>query len=238
MKKLLLQFILVLIIVFSCNSETEIMENNELYSIFQLSGFEVRVEKKAFDRDEKLTQEAIDLLKHHLAQISNLNLNQSIMESLKSVVIFMDWNTTEGAAVYHPSAIWLIQNGYSEDKARNVEISNIRNYINWTKQNQPFMVLHELAHAYHDRVLGFNNASVLNAYNNVISNKLYLDIPYNNGFSIDTQSEAYARNNEIEYFAELTEAYFGQNDYFPFLKTELATYDSVGFKMIEQAWEQ
>lgn len=235
MKRFTLQFTLILVIVFSCNSKTEIIEP---YSIYQLSGFEVRVEKIAFDRDAALTQDAIDLLEQHLAQISNLDLNKSIIESLKSVVIFMDWNTTQGAAVYHPSALWLIQNGHSVDKTKNVEITNIRNYITWTKLNQPFMVLHELAHAYHDRILSFDNASVLNAYNNAIANRLYLDIPYNDGFNIGTQDEAYARNNKIEYFAELTEAYFGQNDYFPFLKTELETYDSVGFKMIEQAWEQ
>lgn len=240
MKRLLLQFTLILVLFFSCKTDVDVavMEEDAPYAIYQLSGFEVRVEKIGLDNNPQITQEAIELMKQHLTQITNLGLNESIMESLQSVVIFMDWSTTQGAAVYHPNASWLFQNGYSTDKAQNVEISNMRHYIAWTKQNQPFMVLHELAHAYHDRVLGFDNVSVLTAYYNVISNNLYLDVPYNDGFSIGTQDKAYALNNEIEYFAELTEAYFGQNDYFPFIKTELATYDSVGFKMIEEVWEQ
>ena len=45
-------------------------------------------------------------------------------------------------------------------------------------------------------------------------------------------------NSEGEYIAELTEAFFGQNDYFPFDKEDLENYDSVGFKALEMAWEQ
>ena len=42
----------------------------------------------------------------------------------------------------------------------------------------------------------------------------------------------------MEFFAELTEAYFGLNDYFPFKKSDLEQYDSVGYSMIEKVWAQ
>ena len=37
-------------------------------------------------------------------------------------------------------------------------------------------------------------------------------------------------------FAELTEAYFGQNDWFPHNREELRNYDPRGYKMIEEVW--
>ena len=85
----------------------------------------------------------------------------------------MDWNTTNGAACYHPNLQWLINNGYIKDKWKSVEISNIVNFINWTELNQPFMVVHEMAHAYHDRVLGYNYLSIIQSYNNAMQASLY-----------------------------------------------------------------
>ena len=48
--------------------------------------------------------------------------------------------------------------------------------------------------------------------------------------------KAYAATNQEEYFAELTEAYFGQNDWFPHNREELRNYDPRGYKMIEEVW--
>ena len=47
---------------------------------------------------------------------------------------------------------------------------------------------------------------------------------------------AYALNNEREYFAELTEAFFGRNDYYPFVATDLAEYDPQGYAVLRQVW--
>lgn len=59
-----------------------------------------------------------------------------------------------------------------------VEISNITNFINWTNQNQPYIVLHEPTHAYHHRVLNYNSPVITNAFNNVVSNNLYKNVSY------------------------------------------------------------
>ena len=40
-----------------------------------------------------------------------------------------------------------------------------------------------------------------------------------------------------EYFAELSEAYWGRNDYFPYTRQELKTYDPTGFAVLEQIWK-
>ena len=48
--------------------------------------------------------------------------------------------------------------------------------------------------------------------------------------------KAYAKTNRAEYFAELTEAYFGKNDFYPFTRAELEKHDPVGFKLMKDAW--
>ncbi len=44
------------------------------------------------------------------------------------------------------------------------------------------------------------------------------------------------RADQKEYFAEATEAYFGVNDFFPFVRAELKAYDPVGFALMEAVW--
>ena len=63
---------------------------------------------------------------------------------------------------------------------------------------------------------------------------LYLQVPDRKDKT--RMVKAYAATNQEEYFAELTEAYFGQNDWFPHNREELRNYDPRGYKMIEEVW--
>lgn len=207
------------------------------YSNYAFSGFNVLVEDNAFAMDSVMTNDAIQLMQANLAEISQFNIDPVKMDSLKAVPIFMDWNTTTGAAQYHPSQAWLIANGYIPEKAKCVEISNITNFFNWTNQNQPYMVMHELSHAYHHRVLNFNSSIITNAFNHAVATNLYTNVSYHaGGGNYTTQALAYALNNDKEYFAEISEAYFGLNDYFPFDYNDLSSYDPVGFDAAVAVW--
>jgi len=46
----------------------------------------------------------------------------------------------------------------------------------------------------------------------------------------------YAMNSAFEFFAESTEAYWGKNDYYPFNREELLSYDPELHSLIEKAW--
>lgn len=233
--KHLFAYFLLLIGLFPLKSNAQLTVNG--YTNYTLSGFNVLVENDALTNNSVLTNEAIDLLEINLIEISQFNIDPIKIDSLKAVPIFMDWNTTSGAAQYHPSETWLVANGYIPEKAMCVEISNITNFINWTNQNQPYMVLHELSHAYHHRVLNFNDPTITNAFNNAISNNLYTNISYHTGGgNYINQATAYALTNEKEFFAEITEAYFGLNDYFPFDYNDLNNYDIVGFNAALFIW--
>ena len=226
-----------LLFMFMLSSCTKEEPDVDVYEIYQLSGFEVKVEKRALEINAPLTQKAIDRLEEDLQEIANLGLKHSILESLQSVTIFLDWNTSSRLAVYHPSLDWLVENGYAEEKFESVEIPSVGKFLGRTALNQPYIILHELAHAYHHQVLGPFNESVTEAYNNAISLGLYRDVSFETGTGIIIAPLAYAYTDEREYFAELTEAYFGWNAYFPFIKADLEIYDPTGFDLIEAAWE-
>jgi hypothetical protein len=63
---------------------------------------------------------------------------------------------------YHPDANWLRENGYSTNLVKCVHIPEIADLVTARDINQqPMVLLHELAHAYHDQVLGFNDPRIL-----------------------------------------------------------------------------
>jgi Mlc titration factor MtfA (ptsG expression regulator) len=113
-------------------------------------------------------------------------------------------------------------------------LANARNFLSWTRQ-QPWMVLHELAHGYHDRFIerGYRNASIRRALTQAREAGLYEEVQHISG----RMRRHYAATNPMEYFAEGTEAYFGKNDFFPFDREELREYDPGLYRLLEELWE-
>ena len=97
----------------------------------------------------------------------------------------------------------------------------------------PMIVLHELAHAYHHQVLGVWNPDIKRTYEAAKTKGLYRDVSFWSG---NIAPVGYAMSNEREYFAGLTEAYFGQNAQNPFDANELRSYDPDGFRLVARAW--
>src|SRR3546814_12975156 len=77
------------------------------------------------------------------------------------------------AAEFHVSEIWLAANGYNPDKIGGVELSNSRNFIEWSRNGQPWIVLHELFHAYFHSALEWRWGEVGSAYKQAMSSALY-----------------------------------------------------------------
>src|SRR3546814_18900391 len=75
------------------------------------------------------------------------------------------------AAEFHVSEIWLAANGYNPDKIGGVELSNSRNFIEWSRNGQPWLVLHELSHAYYHSALEWRWEEVGAAYKQAMSSR-------------------------------------------------------------------
>jgi len=201
-----------------------------------IHGFIVKVAAK----DEKflITQMTLERMKSDLELIAQLFLATQLDVMRENPIWAEVAIEPVEAARYHPNKQWLIDNGYDPDKAKCVEIANMQNYLDWTSKNQPYMVLHELSHLYHDQALtgGFNNSRVLTAYNAAVASRKYETVRYFNGTDTVNNARAYAINNQMEYFAELSEAYFGNNDFQPFDYEELKTFDPTGFALMVEIW--
>lgn len=156
------------------------------------------------------------------------------LAKLRQVPIWLELaNHDVRCACYHPSRDWLAGHGFNPDKAKAVEIGNARTFLAWSIP-QPSMVLHELAHAYHDRFLGGHaNPEIAAAYGRAMASKRYESVLYQDG----TRKQAYAMRNPAEYFAELSEAWFGTNDFYPFVRAEVADFDPEMAALLQRQWK-
>lgn len=197
----------------------------------QVQGWTVRVNRQLLAGKSELGKQALELLDRKLAEVRRTVPARACLQ-LREVPIWLGVDDGHApCSEYHPSRDWLRTHGYNPDKARCVEIGNASRFLEWSK-DQPSMVLHELAHAYHDRVLGFDNEDVKQAYRQAVASGRYDHVQRNNG----KIERAYALANPQEYFAEASEAYFGRNDFYPFDRHDLQKHDPNLFRLLDRMW--
>lgn len=193
-------------------------------------GFTVNVNPDLIGKPE--SREALDLLSDELLQMTRL-LTTAQLGRLRNVPVWVQYKLVKnGALWYHRSKGWLVENGYPPELEKSVEISNIKNFFD-ERNTQPYAVLHEFAHAYHDLYLSEMESKIMDAYKAAVKSGKYEKVRHLNGGIV----RHYALTNEIEYFAELTEAYFGKNDFYPFTRKDLEEFDPIGFEMVREAWK-
>ena len=199
------------------------------YEIRKIEGWRVYVLKRLEKEKPEILRKAMRLVGLQLYQIT-LVVPDGPLEKLREVPIWV-CDRKDGPIHFHPNRGWLVTNGYNPDKAKAVDISRVANIVN-SYRTQRWVLLHELAHAYHNRVLGFNHPKVLQAYRNAKKSKKYESVLLHNGRKV----RHYALTNEKEYFAECTEAFFGTNDFYPFVRSELKEHDPGVYKVLEEVW--
>ena len=196
-----------------------------------VEGWTVLVNKTLLGDQKELGNRALRFLKGKLFEVTLVVPEKAVVE-LRKVPIWVGVNEGTGAgAEYHPSRAWLKSNGYNPEKAKGVEIGSARKLLgDWRRQ--PFVILHELAHAYHDRVLGFDHPGVKAAYDKAVKVGKYKTVLRYSG----RKGKHYALTNHKEYFAESTESFFGTNDFYPFVRPELREYDPEIFRVLGEVW--
>jgi len=201
------------------------------YTVKKIEGWKVLVNKELLKGHQKLARETLKLLRYQLYQITRV-VPPKAVEKLREVPIWVEYNAPKHPCMcYHPDKGWLTKNDFNPQKERSVELANAKNFLTWTI-TQPWMVLHELAHGYHHNVLGHGHPELRKAYNDAVKSKDYESVHHING----TSRRAYALNNDMEYFAEATEAYFGTNDFYPFVRSELKQHDPNMYRLMKKLW--
>jgi hypothetical protein len=200
----------------------------------QIEGWTVLVDDRLLDGNgAALGERGVKLLTARLVGISVV-MPEATLAKLRAVPIQLD--LTHGALhpmQYHPSAGWLRANGYSERLAKCVHIPDVREFLSpFENHRQPWAVLHELAHAFHDRVLGFDDARIVAAWRKFRDGGGYKSVLTSPG----PMRAHYALTDEKEFFAEMTESYFGANDFYPFVAGELKQAEPEIFALLRDIW--
>ena len=200
-----------------------------------VEGWTVRVDDRLLaGPDADLGRRALRFLETKLADIKAV-VPADRVARLRAVPIVLDLSCGDlGAMQYHPSAGWLKAHGYPEELAKCVHVPRAADLL--TARNvreQPWVVLHELAHAYHDRVLGFDEPRVRAAYEAYKKGGHGEKVLHAGGRRV----RHYALTDHKEFFAEMTEAYFGANDFFPFNRAELKEAEPEVYELMKAIWE-
>lgn len=201
------------------------------YQQHQIEGWTVYVNPQLQQRIA-LSDKVLKLLKHKFHMIKRYVPEKSLPE-LQKVAIWVELqNPAVPYITYHDSEQTLESQHQNPDKYRAVEIGNIQNFTQWAFL-QPFMLLNQLARAYHDQVLGYDNAQIESAHQKALESGNYDLVLRFDGLYVPHP----ALTNAKEYFAEMTEAYYGFNDHYPFIQFELKQYDPEICELLAKLWQ-
>ncbi|RMH01654.1 MAG: class A beta-lactamase-related serine hydrolase [Planctomycetota bacterium] len=204
------------------------------YERRELRGWTVRVHRGLLEGRPELAARVLDELDCQLHLVERAVPRAALAELRRVEIWVEDGGRQDGGMCFHPSEAWLRANGYNPDKTSTVEISSPENFLAWVGHQQ-WMVLHELAHAWHFRVVDGRPeraAAVRAAWERARDSGAYDQVLVFDG----RHGRHYALENEREYFAELSEAWFGANDFYPFVRAELLECDPEGAAAVAAAW--
>lgn len=200
----------------------------------EVEGWKVDVDPALFsDEHAAVGEKALAALGNHLQRVKFIVPAERVTQ-LQQVRIWLELKHAKlDRMQYHPNRAWLVAQGHDPRLAKHVHIPVAAQLFarNMWAQH-PYVVLHELAHAYHDQVLSFDQPKIIEVYTAAKENGLYERVLSHTGQTV----RHYGMNNHKEYFAESTEAYFGVNDFYPFVRAELKTHDPGMFTLLETIW--
>lgn len=217
--------------------------NPDGYERRDLDGFTVYVGMSVLQQaHDGFHRAPITALERELNDLKRI-LHPKIVGILQTIPIWVEWDADDRLS---PGAVARYYGGPAEEwkkaggdprKANNVEILTMRTLAAMRRPGtalQQIVILHEMAHAVHHRLLGWKNPELEAIYQQAMDRKLYDKV--NDRFG--RRGPAYARTNAAEYFAEVSCAYLDSCNYFPFNYEQLRGHDPLAFKFVERVWKE
>jgi N-sulfoglucosamine sulfohydrolase len=205
------------------------------HASFDVQGWKVNLHDRLWHESPTKTKRMLKLLSQQLGRVVAV-VPPKALRQIQTVPIWVNpaYPGVRPGAEYHGNSGWLKNNGRDVRMGKAVEITNVANF-DFENIRMPYLMLHELAHAYHDQVLGFGNSKLRTRYEAARDSGSYEMVKRFTGRKI-INDKAYGMNNAKEYFAESTEAFFGKNDFFPFDKEELRAHDPKMHDLLIELW--
>jgi hypothetical protein len=201
------------------------------YESRAVRSFPVYVAPEFRSHDGSLLERCLQVLDSNARRIEEA-IPPSAWQKISRISIWLEYEPDRSyGGVYFPSREWLAENGITLAKAKSIQFtSSLATMVG--HQLNPF--LHELAHAYHDLVLSYSYPPVQAAFERARASGRYNAVRHSSG----RWERAYAITDHLEFFAGLSEAYFGTSDFFPFTRDDLKEFDSASYRVISDAWER
>jgi dipeptidyl-peptidase-4 len=200
----------------------------------KIEGWTIKVDPLLLSKENsEVGEKAFTALANHLQRVKFILPVEKVKE-LQKLRIWVELDNKKlGNMQYHPGKGWLKANGHDPRLVKHVHIPRARAlYARGTWAKHPYVVLHELAHSYHDQVLSFDQKEIIAAFDDAKQKGIYDKVLLYTG----RQVRHYALSNHKEYFAESTEAYLGVNDFYPFVRAELKEHDPAMFALQQKIW--
>jgi len=201
------------------------------YTEQNIAGFKVLV-NPAVVQQAPMFKEVTDAIADQVSAMAS-QLPAQGLEQLKQTRIWVELDAeADKATVFHSSPDWIVASAGNQDKVGHIEITNAKKFIQHSRQGHSSLLLHEFTHAFHQKVLGADHKAVIDTYEQVQLRLLYDRVEHVSG----TVGPGYATLGPLEYFAEISEAYFGLNDFYPFDRAQLKKHDPIGHDLVQKLW--
>jgi hypothetical protein len=208
------------------------------YTSVPAAGWTIQVEAQALSEEPEPTGKAVARLAQKLNE-ALAALPEASRANLKKLQIFLMYGPKakgggrdNGCEYFQQRAPDCYQT-LDQRWGNSIVIYSAANY-EWQSELWALKLpLHELAHAHHLGQWPEDRVEIVRAYDNAVNRKLYSNVRNDQGHTID---KAYALENPIEYFAELSCMFFVRCDYAPSNRKELEAYDPEGCAMIRELW--
>ncbi|MGI6220202.1 MAG: hypothetical protein ACOYJE_10235 [Bacteroidaceae bacterium] len=129
-----------------------------------------------------------------------------------------------------------VGNALESGRAACVVVGNLADYAAAVAANQPQLLVNRVAQLYFDRYMPQEKKlAVYQAYAQGRSEQ-YGSVYASNGVKLLRDRVPDAQRSVTLYFAELSEAYWGENDFYPFDYEELERYDPRGFAALQSVY--
>ena len=208
----------------------------DVFEIRNIEGWTVYINKKDLKEHAEEMNKALDHLQNQFYQARLVTPGPAVAIMQERVPLWMEYDSGPGLS-FHPSYKWLLDRGHPSPEGLRSLVSNChaKDFCK-TTLHQPWVVLHEMSHGYDYTYLGegkrYGNTRIEEVYKRAKDKGHYEKVlcRYSKG------AKHYAITNKMEYLAENTEAYFGTNDFYPFVRAELREHDPGACVLLEELW--
>jgi len=227
-------------LIFSSSAIAQVDFRNPTRNYSHVKGnWNIFYEASMENGNPKLTSDALTKLKNVLINIEE-NLPRHSIQKLRSLNIFLLWGV-ESPRGGKKSGMRFVRRGETKNRLHydnkwehSIVIYSAKNLMYLTDMWSKKALVHELAHAWHIMHWPDRFSEISNPWKKAKAQNLYTNVEDYKGRIIPN---AYARKNNLEYFAELSAMYFVGGNYYPYNKNQLKTYDPNGVYMVEKLWQ-